>query len=50
MSGQRQSPKRFRDTRGPIGSYEATVLQAADRTNELRASMAGYALEVSGGP
>jgi hypothetical protein len=29
--------------------YEATLLEVADRDNELRASAEGYALEVSGG-
>jgi hypothetical protein len=30
-------------------SYEATLLQVADRTNELRGSTEGYVLEVTGG-
>ena len=33
-----------------VGAYEATLLEVADRTNELRASLADYAVEVSGSP
>ena len=33
-----------------VDSYEATLLEVADRTNSLRESLGGYGLEVTGGP
>ena len=34
---------------GAAASYEVTLLQAADRANQLRASTAGYTVEVGSG-